>query len=352
MPERICLGIESSCDETALALVRGGRLLAQTLASQADLHAIFGGVVPELASREHLRHLGPLFDELLIRADCKAGDIDAVAVARGPGLLGSLLTGVAFAKGLSLSLGAPLIGVNHLHAHLLAVGLTEAIPFPALGLVVSGGHTDLYLMHSPWDMEKIGRALDDAAGEAFDKVGAAIGLRYPAGRVVDELATSALRPLDSLPRPYLHNDNLNFSFSGLKTAAVQLARSRGIGSAGKNDSDMGEFCLALNEAIADTLAIKVTRALEMNPGINALCVAGGVAANALVRRKLAAVMAGRGGRFLVPELKYCTDNAAMIAYAGYLLDRAGFAHDLALEAIPRGRPVPLDWRRSNAQCLP
>lgn len=348
MPDLLCLGIESSCDETALALVRGGRLLAQTLASQADLHAIFGGVVPELASREHLRHIGPLFDELLVRSGCNAGDIDVIAVARGPGLLGSLLTGVAFAKGLALATGAPLIGVNHLHAHLLAAGLAAVIPFPCLGLVISGGHADLYIVRSPWDMEKIGRALDDAAGEAFDKVGAAIGLRYPAGRAVNELACAAEKPFAALPRPYLHNGNLDFSFSGLKTAAVQLAKGAGIHVSGGGGEKLGQFCLALNEAVADTLAEKTRRALEMNPDINALCVAGGVAANSIIRDKLSGLMAERGGAFLAPELKYCTDNAAMIAYAGYLLAEEGFRHGLDMEAVPRGRPVPCDWHRALA----
>ena len=216
----LCLGIESSCDETALALVENGRLLASVLASQADVHALFGGVVPELASREHYRYIGPLFDELMRRCRCRSADIDLVSVARGPGLLGSLLVGVAFAKGLALGLGVPFLGLNHLHAHLLAVGLERELSFPCLGLLVSGGHTHIYRLEAPWRCLPLGRTLDDAAGEAFDKVGKLLGLAYPGGGLMDALATAGKADAGLFPRPYLDNDNLDFSFSGLKTAAA------------------------------------------------------------------------------------------------------------------------------------
>lgn len=342
-PADLCLGIESSCDETALALVVGGRLLGQVLASQADLHAIFGGVVPELASREHGRCLGPLLDDLLSQTRSTLQQVRAVAVARGPGLLGSLLVGVAFAKGLALGLAKPLIGVNHLHAHLLINGLDAPIPWPALGLVVSGGHTDLYLMQSPWELTRLGRALDDAAGETFDKVGAAVGLPYPAGPQMDKLARGAGRPLARLPRPYLHNENLDFSFSGLKTAAIQLARQGGLTQDGaENTRQMAAFCLALNESIAETLAAKVERALGLCPEVKGLCLGGGVAANQLLRRRLEELAHAKGIQFMAPSPALCADNAVMIAYAGSLLLRQGLGHDLGLEAVPRGRPVPDD----------
>lgn len=342
----ICLGIESSCDETALALTRHGRLLDAVLASQIDLHAIFGGVVPELASREHQRFIGPLFDELLLRNNLRPDAIDIIAVARGPGLLGSLLVGMAFAKGLALSLGKPIIGINHLHAHLLAVGLEQELFFPSIGLAVSGGHTELYRMDSPWRFTRLGRTLDDAAGETFDKVGHALGLRYPAGRMLDELARKAKKADQPLPRPYLDNDNMDFSFSGLKTAAIARAREIGLMDKIPDSEKLAAFSLALNEAIAAVLRVKTERALRFNSDVNTLYVAGGVAANSMVRAQLADLMAKRHGCFGAPSPGLCGDNAAMIAYAGWLLGSRGLRHGLGLEAIPRGRPVPADFLSS------
>lgn len=339
----ICLGIESSCDETALALTRQGRLMDAVLASQADLHAIFGGVVPELASREHQRFIGPLFDELLSRAGLTPKDIDVIAVTRGPGLLGSLLVGMAFAKGLALSLGRPLVGVNHLHAHLLAAGLMQEMIFPSLGLVISGGHTEIYRMESPTAFTRLGRTLDDAAGETFDKVGYALGLRYPAGRAIDELASQAAKADLPLPRPYIDNDNLDFSFSGLKTAAIARARELGLLADNQDRRKLAAFCLALNEAAAETLRIKTEHALAREPDIKALYVAGGVAANSLVRTSLEKMMKRRGGVFAAPPAAFCGDNAAMIAHAGWRLASAGLRHSLAVEAIPRGRPITDDF---------
>jgi len=195
------LGIETSCDETAVALVTDGRLVAERLATQIDVHALFGGVVPEIASREHLRVLPRLFDELMAETGLRAGDLDAIAVARGPGLLGSLLVGVSFAKGLSLSTGVPLVGVNHLWAHLLAPGLVEELLFPALGLLVSGGHTHTYLVRSPVEFELLGRTLDDAAGEAFDKVAKLLNIAYPGGRFIDMLGAEGEPDTTLFPRP-------------------------------------------------------------------------------------------------------------------------------------------------------
>lgn len=350
----LVLGIETSCDETGLALVRDGVLLDAVLASQAEIHALFGGVVPELASREHLRFLGPLLDILLARSSLKPGDLDAVAVARGPGLLGCLLTGVSFAKGLCLGTGAKLVGVNHLTAHLLVCGLARELLFPALGLLVSGGHTSLYRLESPVRILPLGRTLDDAAGEAFDKGGKILGLPYPAGRLMDRLARRGRADPRLFPRPYLDNDNLDFSFSGLKTALALRVRERFpqgnpvSGSPEEASQELCDCCASFNLAVVETLLAKVRRALDRMPDIRVLMAAGGVAANSLLRGRLAGLMAGRHGELLMPDPAHCTDNAAMIAYAGWLLAARGFTHDLSLEAVPRGRAVPEDWSRSAA----
>ena len=345
----LCLGIESSCDETALALVEDGRLLDSVLASQADVHALFGGVVPDLASREHYRYIGPLFDELMHRCQRQPADIDLVSVARGPGLLGSLLVGVAFAKGLALGLGARFLGLNHLHAHLLAVGLEQKLTFPCLGLLVSGGHTHIYRMEAPRRFLPLGRTLDDAAGEAFDKVGKLLGLANPGGRLMDALARSGRADAGLFPRPYLDNDNLDFSFSGLKTAAAVYIEHhldgrwpRPLQCVEDAPQALRDCCASFNLAVVDTLCAKVARALDRQPDLRTLIVAGGVAANTLLRERLKELMRRRGGEILAPGPALCTDNAAMTAYAGWLLGKAGFHHDLRMETIPRGRVVPED----------
>ena len=345
----LCLGIESSCDETALALVRDGTLVDAILASQTDVHAFFGGVVPELASREHYRFIGPLYDQLMSRNALKATELDAVAVARGPGLLGSLLVGVAFAKALALSSGSRFIGVNHLHAHLLAVGLQEPIPWPCLGLLVSGGHTEIYLMESPIRFTRLGRSLDDAAGEAFDKIAKLLGLAYPGGARLDALARRGRADPKRFPRPYLDNDNLNFSFSGLKTAvAAQITHDmRLMENSALDDASpiLCDVCASVNLAVVETLCAKVERALSRFPDIHSLILAGGVAANSLLRSRVAQLMEERAGRLLLPPPPLCTDNGAMIAYAGELLTRHGFGHALDMEVIPRGVGVPDDLRQ-------
>jgi len=345
----LCLGIESSCDETALALVRDGTLVDAIVSSQADVHAIFGGVVPELASREHYRFVGPLYDQLMGRNGLTAAELDVVAVARGPGLLGSLLVGVAFAKALALAAGARFIGVNHLHAHLLAVGLQESIPWPCLGLLVSGGHTEIYLMESPIRFARLGRSLDDAAGEAFDKIAKLLGLPYPGGARLDLLARRGRADPKLFPRPYIDNDNLDFSFSGLKTAvAAHIARDRRLlDNAALDEASpmLCDLCASVNLAVVESLCVKVARALDRCSDIHSLVLAGGVAANSLLRIRAAQLLKERAGRLLLPPPHLCTDNGAMIAYAGAELARYGFGHDLDMEAIPRGSNMPDDLRR-------
>ena len=352
----LVLGIESSCDETGLALVQDGVLVDAVLASQADMHALFGGVVPELASREHGRAMGPLFDELMARCHVSPHALDAVAVSRGPGLLGSLLVGVAFAKGLCLATGARLVGVNHLMAHLLSCGLENELRFPALGLLVSGGHTNLYLFEDAVHATQLGRTIDDAAGEAFDKSGKLLGLAYPGGRLLDELAGAGTADPRLFPRPYVDNDNLDFSFSGLKTAVAQHVAAhfgpsdwtRPLEHADDAPQALRDCCASFNLAVVETLVIKTRRALARHPDVRELLVAGGVAANSLLRERLAALMRELGGRLVMPSKALCTDNAAMVAYAGWRYASLGLGHDLSLETIPRGRPIPDDFITFNA----
>ena len=350
------LGIETSCDETAVALVEDGRLLGEQLATQIDVHALFGGVVPEIASREHLRVLPRLFDELMAETGCQPGDIDGVAVARGPGLLGSLLVGVSFAKGLCLSADAFLIGVNHLWAHLLAPGLAGELRFPALGLLVSGGHTHTYRIESPVEFELLGRTLDDAAGEAFDKVAKVLNFPYPGGRFIDELAREAEPDKTLFPRAFIDNPSLDFSFSGLKTAVAnyiaahpelvfaEMADPEAVAALeGERRERLAEVCASFNWSVADTLRIKVERALKQAGPVRSLIVAGGVAANSMVRETMGRLAGENRLELTLPDLHLCTDNGAMIAHAGWLMAKAGYRHSLDLEAVPRGRVVPLDW---------
>ncbi|MFW5487560.1 MAG: tRNA (adenosine(37)-N6)-threonylcarbamoyltransferase complex transferase subunit TsaD [Desulfovibrio sp.] len=352
-------GIETSCDETGIALVRDGREIGEKLASQAALHSVFGGVVPEIASREHLRVIEPLLEMLFQETGVGHRDITGIAVARGPGLLGSLLVGLGFAKGLALATGAPLVGVNHLHAHLLAAGLEAKLEFPALGVLVSGGHTHLYRIKSPLEFFLLGRTLDDAAGEAFDKGAKLLNLPYPGGRFIDELAQES-EPLPKLfPTPYVDNDNLDFSFSGLKTALLQYVNAHPELKLGtlpvsvRSSKDLQlsprlreQLCQVLasyNFSIAETLRIKVERALCREKMVRSVILAGGVAANSMIRRILGTCAERAGLLFSVPSLPLCADNARMIAYAGEILLDHGRRHDSQLEAIPRGRKVPEDF---------
>jgi N6-L-threonylcarbamoyladenine synthase len=347
----LCLGIETSCDETALALVDKGKLIGESIASQIDIHSIFGGIVPEIASREHLRTLVPLFDDLLQKCGVETKDIDLIAVARGPGLLGSLLVGLGFAKGLALALDKPLVGVNHLYAHLLAAGLEQEIKFPSLGLLVSGGHTHIYFIRSPFDFELLGKTLDDAAGEAFDKVAKFLNLPYPGGVYIDRFAQEADPDPGLFPRPYVDNDNLDFSFSGLKTAVANFLK--------KNDHlvlksmdevapgftpglELAAVCASFNWTIAETLKIKLSRALKrVKP--RSIILAGGVAANTLIRQTIEDLCQKENLPLVLPSKKLCTDNGAMIAYYGEILGVAGLKHGLDLEAIPRGKKIPWDY---------
>lgn len=348
----ICLGVETSCDETALALVEDGKLLGERMASQVELHALFGGVVPELASREHLRKASALFASLLDSSGVSPDRIGAVAIARGPGLLGSLLVGMNLAKGLALGLRVPLVGVNHLHAHLMAVGLERDIPFPSLGLLISGGHTHLYLIKSFFDFELLGRTLDDAAGEALDKAAKLVNLPYPGGKFIDRLGQGVEPEKSLFPRPNTGHPGLDFSFSGLKTSVARYVAGHPhlklpVLPEGELPQVPGLplFCSSINWAVADTLRIKTKRALAAHPEARALIVAGGVAANSMIRRVLTGFCKEAGVEAVFPAMHLCTDNAAMIAFLGEKLVTAGLVHDMGLTAVPRGRPIPLDYLR-------
>jgi N6-L-threonylcarbamoyladenine synthase len=331
------LGIETSCDETAAAVVEDGRrLLSNVVASQAAMHGRYGGVVPEVASRQHLAALLPVVQAALEQARCRPRDLDAVAVTWGPGLVGALLVGVSAAKALAYAWDKPLIAVNHLEAHLYANwidtgdGGAPEPPFPLAGLIVSGGHTDLVLMEGHGRLRRLGRTRDDAAGEAFDKVARLLGLGFPGGPAVERIAASAARPAARLPRAWLGESD-DFSFSGLKTAVLHLVR--GEGKAGAAPPAPAETAAAFQEAVVDVLAGKTARTAR-RLAARAVLLSGGVAANGPLRRELAK---RAPVPLFVPPPVLCTDNGAMVAACACYRFEAGRA-DWALDVAP-GLPV-------------
>jgi len=310
----VVLGIETSCDETGVALYDARRgLLGHVLHSQARLHADYGGVVPELASRDHVRRLLPLTTRLLGETGCRIAELTAVAYTEGPGLAGALLVGAATAHGLGYALGIPAIGVHHLEAHLLSPLLSRPTPeFPFVALLVSGGHTQLMRVEGVGDYELLGETLDDAAGEAFDKTAKLLGLGYPGGPALARLAAGGTAGRFSLPRPMLASGDLDFSFSGLKTAVLTLVRARPIEAAARAD-----LAAEIEAAIVEVLVAKALAALERS-GLKRLVVAGGVGANLTLRARLAVAARARGAQVFYPEIEFCTDNGAMIAFAASL----------------------------------
>ncbi len=325
------LGIESSCDETAVAVLDEERgLLAHCLHSQADIHDRYGGVVPELASRDHVRHILPLTRAALAEAGSAAADIDAIAYTAGPGLIGALLVGSAFGRSLAYAWGCPGIGVHHLEGHLMAPMLESDAPdFPFLALLVSGGHTLLIDVAAFADYRLLGRSVDDAAGEAFDKTAKLLGLPYPGGAHLAHLAERGTPGRHTLPRPMLDRAGFDFSFSGLKTAAAQIIRGREL-----SETERADLALAFQTAIVETLVVKTRRALEAS-GRSTLVVAGGVGANQMLRARLAAMARELGATVRYPRVEFCTDNAAMIAMAGLWRLRTGARDSLAIRAQAR-----------------
>lgn len=334
----LILGIETSCDETSCAVVEDGRrILSNIIASQVASHSAYGGVVPELASRLHIRNIIPILKQSLEEANVELAQIDAIAVTGGPGLVGSLLVGTELAKALSWSLGKPLVPVQHIAAHIYAPFLEEkgkpALPlkfdFPFLGLVVSGGHSSLIWVQDPLNYKVIGRTLDDAAGEAFDKVAKFLGLGYPGGPIIDRLSRQGDARYVNFPRPGVKDDNCDLSFSGLKTAVVRFVKDKMKGNAALTEKEQMNIAASFQAAVIDTLLLKTARALK-ETGSSRLAIVGGVACNKGLREEAAK-------RFPhvalhIPSPILCTDNAAMVAGLAFHLVQSGRAATLSLNA--------------------
>ena len=330
------LGIETSCDETGVAIYDSEvGLLADCLYSQVEIHAKYGGVIPELASRDHIRKTLPLIEEVIEKAGIDASEIEGVAYTAGPGLVGALLVGAAIGRTLGMAWDVPTIGVHHMEGHLLAPMLEPEPPeFPFVALLVSGGHTQLVKVGGIGRYELLGESLDDAAGEAFDKVGKMLGLPYPGGPHVAKLAQRGDPARFNSPRPMINRPGLDFSFSGLKTYVRNTITSLRDESGELAEQDAADIARAFEEAVVNTLSIKCRRALE-ETGYKKLIIAGGVSANLRLREVLEVAMAKVDGRLFYAQLKYCTDNGAMIAYAGCQRLLAGERDDLEIRAQPR-----------------
>lgn len=344
----IVLGIESSCDETGIAIYSSEGLLANTLHSQIVLHAKYGGVVPELASRDHIKKLHPLVKAALAEAKLTLQDIDGIAYAAGPGLIGALLVGAAFGRSLGYALNIPTLATHHMEAHLLAPLLEPvAPPFPFIALLASGGHTLLVKVAGVGHYEILGESVDDAVGEAFDKTAKLMGLPYPGGAALAKLAESGNPNHFHFPRPMTDRPGLDFSFSGLKTHAMNVLRTNitttdhNFENTADTEAMRADIACAFEDAAIDTLIIKSKRALKQT-GMNRLVVAGGVGANQKLRNRLQTEMLALQGEVFFPRLEFCTDNAAMIAFAGFQRLQAGQQDDLEIKVYAR-------W---NMQTLP
>ncbi|MDO5632459.1 MAG: tRNA (adenosine(37)-N6)-threonylcarbamoyltransferase complex transferase subunit TsaD [Paracoccus sp. (in: a-proteobacteria)] len=339
MTDLTFLGIESSCDDSAAAVVRGDRMiLSSVVVGQSALHADFGGVVPEIAARAHAERLDLCVSAALKQAGLNLSDLDGIAVTAGPGLIGGVMAGVMLAKGLAAGSGLPLVGVNHLAGHALTPRLTDGLDYPYIMLLVSGGHCQFLRVDGADVFTRLGGTIDDAPGEAFDKVAKLLGLPQPGGPAVEAEAAQGDPARFALPRPLLDRPGCDLSFSGLKTAALRLRDDLAATQGGLYEQDRRDLCVAFQAAVADVLAEKSRRALAANP-VPVLAVAGGVAANRTIRAALEQVAAEAGARFVAPPLPLCTDNAAMIAWAGIEAFRNGRRDDMTLAARPRW---PLD----------
>ncbi len=330
----VILGIDTSCDDTCASIVEDGkRLLSNVVSSQVIVHHRYGGVVPELASREHIRNIVPVVEESMKKASVNNKDIDAIAVTVGPGLVGALLVGIYFAKAFSYAKGIPLIGVNHLEGHILSVFLEKKLPsFPFVALTVSGGHTNIYHVRDFGDYTVLGQTLDDAAGEAFDKVAKLLGLGYPGGGIIEKMAFEGRDDAIDFPRAYLSKGSLNFSFSGLKTSvALYIKKWRD-----RNDTEISlkDIAASFQSAVVDILIDKLIAATNQ-VGVKSIMLAGGVARNNYLRNKLQETIADKGIDLYIPQPELCTDNGAMIAVAGYHRLIKGYRDDLTLDARSR-----------------
>jgi len=330
------LGIETSCDETGVAIYDTDKgLLSDALYSQVAMHTEYGGVVPELASRDHVRKLIPLVREVLDKADLDKKDLDAIAFTAGPGLIGALMVGASTGRSMAMSLGIPAIAVHHMEGHLLAPMLEETPPeFPFVALLVSGGHTQLVKVEGIGKYELLGESLDDAAGEAFDKAAKMMGMDYPGGPLIAKLALEGDRTRFRFPRPMTDRPGLDFSFSGLKTFTLNTAQSLRDEDGQLAEADKADVAAAFEDAVVDTLAIKCKRALQQT-GYKQLVIAGGVSANKHLREKLEVMVAKEKAKLFYARPEFCTDNGAMIAFAGAQRLLAGQTSDLTILARPR-----------------
>ncbi len=325
------LGIETSCDDTGVAIFDSNEgLLSNRFSSQIDIHKIYGGVVPELAARDHIRKVMPLVSAVLEETQLDKAQLDAVAYTAGPGLVGALLVGATVGRSLAMTLDIPAIGVHHMEGHLLSPMLeNEAPEFPFLSLLVSGGHTMLVDVQSLGNYRLLGETRDDAVGEAFDKFASVLGLPYPGGPSIERCAMGGQPGRFKFPRPMSRHPNLDFSFSGLKTFAVQEASKHEL-----DDQTRADFAYAFQEAAINALVVKVKRALKQT-GYTEMIIAGGVGANKFLRKKVAQLAKEQQVKAYFPSMELCTDNGAMIAYAGYLRLQAGFQESLSYSVYPR-----------------
>jgi N6-L-threonylcarbamoyladenine synthase len=327
----IILAIESSCDDTSASIIEDGIILSNYIAGQ-KVHAEYGGVIPELASRKHIKNIVSVIDIALNKSGKSINEIDAIAITRGPGLLGSLIVGVTYAKGLALSLDIPLIEVHHMHAHILAHFAEDPKPtFPFLCLTVSGGHTQIVLVKSYNNMEIIGQTIDDAAGEAFDKCGKMMGLNYPAGPEIDKLAKLG-KPIFDFPEPRV--EAFDFSFSGIKTSFLYFLQKEKKKNPSFVQENINDLCASIQSRIVSILTNKLAAA-AVEYDIKSIAIAGGVSANSKLREMILSISTENGWQYFIPDFQYCTDNAGMIATAGYYKYLEGIFSDQSLTPAPR-----------------
>jgi N6-L-threonylcarbamoyladenine synthase len=325
----IILGIDTSCDDTSIAVLDDTKVLSNVVSSQVSLHSRFGGVVPEIASRKHVELIDRIYEEALGEAGLALRDIEAVAVTQGPGLVGSLLVGLCFSKGLVLGTGKPFVGVNHLEAHAMSIFLEREVEFPFLSLIVSGGHSVILLFSKPGQFRMIGTTRDDAVGEAFDKIAKYLNLGYPGGKIIEDLAREGRADYVAFPRPMEDERNYDFSFSGLKTAFINHVKKHGI-----SDGTRSHILASFQEAACDVLSRKTVRAAK-DLGINRLVIGGGVASNGRLREVLKERCVAEGVAVFFPSVQFCTDNAAMVAVTACFHVRQNLFSGLDMKAFSR-----------------
>lgn len=336
------LGIESSCDETSAAIVKNGNTaLSNIVSSQIDTHKLYGGIVPEVASRKHIEAIIPVIDEALNKAETTLYDVEGIAVTQGPGLIGSLLVGLSMAKSLAFSLDKPLIGINHLEAHISAVHLENEVEFPFVALIVSGGHTNLYIVKSYTEFELIGKTRDDAAGEAFDKGAKLLGLGYPGGIEIDRLSKDGNSKRFEFPQPLRNSDTLDFSYSGIKTALLNKLRKEPV----ETNQDLNDMCASYQECIVRSLVSKTMEAVKKY-NVDSVVISGGVACNSRLRELSGSEFGKLGIKTFIPSPKYCTDNAAMIAAHGYYQMREENFSKLDISCFSTIRPKIVRGKKS------